>query len=175
MNRLPSYLQFKTNGAALPGSVFESGDIRITVITPRLIRLEEGAWEDRASMTVLHRDFCPSSLNVKKNDRFLEIETEALVICLEVGRSLADGLTIRNKTNPGFFWRFGMKPLHNLGGTVSTLDCVDGACELEDGICSLDGFTFIDDSQSPVFDEEGWLIPRKKTKDVYCLGAGQAP
>jgi len=172
MSKLPAYLQFKTKGAARPENVFTTGNIRISVITPRLIRLEEGAWEDRASMTVLHRAFCDCQITDRSTDSELYIETEYLVISCRKDLALADGLIIKAKTNPAFIWHFGQKPLHNLGGTVSTLDCVDGACELEDGICSLDGFAFIDDSQTPVFDEEGWLVPRKKATDVYFFGYG---
>ena len=34
MEKLPEYLRFQTNGAALPGSVVCCGNVRITVITP---------------------------------------------------------------------------------------------------------------------------------------------
>lgn len=172
MSRLPDYLQFKTDGAALADSIVVSGNIRITVITPRLIRLEQGQWTDLASMTVLSRNFCPCTMDVKRENGLLTVETEYLRICCREGMSLSLGLTITGKTNPGFFWRYGQKPLHNLGGTVSTLDRVNGACELEDGVCALDGFSFFEDGATPLFDEEGWLIPREKTEDTYFFGYG---
>jgi len=172
MTKMPSYLQFSTNGVARPNNVFTNGNVRITVITPRLIRMEEGIWEDRASMTVLHRGFCECQVTDCSTDTELCIETEYLRVCCKMNTPLAQGLTIINKTNPGFIWHMWQKPLHNLGGTVSTLDCVDGACELEDGICSLDGYAFIDDSKTPVFDADGWLVPREETVDVYFFGYG---
>jgi len=172
MSRLPDYLKFSTNGAPLADSVVISGDVRITVITPRLIRLEQGAWTDSASMTVLSRSFCPCKLEVKRDRDAVTVETPYLQIVYREGERLASGLTIRSKQAPGFFWRYGQKPLHNLGGTVSTLDRVNGACELEDGVCSLDGFSFIEDGGTPLFDEDGWLIPREKTEDTYFFGYG---
>lgn len=172
MEQLPKYLQFKTRGGALAASVFAVDNVRITVITSRLIRLEEGNWTDRASMTVLHRDFCACEFTSEISEKELRIETDDLVVSYTRGLPIAKGVTIVSRKAPAFIWHPGQKPLQNLGGTVSTLDGVDGACVLEDGICSLDGFSFIDDSKTPTFDEEGWLVPREETKDIYFFGYG---
>lgn len=172
MQQLQEYLRFQTNGAALPGSMVRCGDVRITVITPRLIRLEQGVWTDRASTVVLHRDFCPCEFLVSDTAGLLTVKTDDLEVCYRSGTTLREGLTIRGIRRPGFFWHFGDKPLQNLGGTVSTLDTVDGECLIDDGICSTDGFGIMDDSGSALFDEEGWLLPREKTTDVYFFGYG---
>ena len=172
MNQLPDYLRFETNGTPLPGSVVCCGDVRITMITPRLIRLEQGTWTDRASTVVLHRDFCPCDFTVETNPEMLTVQTEYLQIQYKPNHGLAGGLTIRSLKEPGFIWPFGRKPLQNLGGTVSTLDDVEGSCPLQNGICSIDGYAFIDDSQSALFDNEGWLIPRKPCTDIYFFGYG---
>ena len=172
MNHLPQYLHFYTNGNADPVKVFASGNVRITVIAPRLIRIEEGSWTNAATMTVLDRNFCDAVIESFRNDDCICIDTEYLRISYKIGMPLDEGITIESKKDPFFIWKPGKKPLHNLGGTVSTLDGVDGSCELEDGICSLDGFAFIDDSLTPIFNEEGWLIPREDTKDIYFFGYG---
>ena len=172
MGRLPAYLHIHTDGKAPESNVVICGDIRITAITPRLIRIEKGSWTDRASMTVLHRDFCPCELTVSNQDNVWEIQTDDLTITCVEGLDLADGLLIKSKGSVGFCWRFGQRAANNLGGTVSTLDCVEGACEIDDGICSLDGFAFIDDTKTPLFDEEGWLTARETEADVYFFGYG---
>ena len=172
MNQLPQYLCFDTNGNADSVKVFASGSVRITVITPRLIRLEEGNWSDAATMTVLDRNFCDCAINASFTEEQIYIDTEYLKITYQLGATLNEGIRIENKKDPAFLWTPDKKPLYNLGGTVSTLDCVDGACELEDGICSFDGFAFIDDSLTPTFNEDGWLIPREDTKDIYFFGYG---
>ena len=137
-----------------------------------MIRLEQGAWTDRSTTVVLHRDFCPCDLSVTQTPELLTVRTEYLEICYRPGSELKDGLTIRGIHEPGFFWRFGRKPLQNLGGTVSTLDNVDGDCHIEDGICAIDGFAVLDDSKSALFDDEGWLMPREAATDVYFFGYG---
>ncbi len=172
MYPMPPYLRFETNGVAPAANMITADNIRITVITPQLIRLEEGNWTDMATMTVLHRDFCVCDFSSVVTEQEVRIETENLVITYTRGLSMTEGLTIASKKTPAFLWRPGQKPLHNLGGTVSTLDGVDGDCPLEDGICSLDGFAFIDDSKTPTFNEEGWLIPREETQDIYFFGYG---
>ena len=172
MSKLPEYLCFATNGAALPESFVCCGDVRITAITPRLIRLEQGSWTDKATMAVLHRDFCPCLLTVEEKSDLLTVQTEYLEIQYRPGTALEDSLTIRETKGMGFFWKYGQKPLQNLGGTISTLDGVDGTWPISDGICAIDGFATMDDSKSPLFDEEGWLIPRAPGTDVYFFGYG---
>ena len=162
MGKLPAYMKFSTDGKPLPGSTICSGNVRITVITPRLIRLEQGSWTDSASTVVLHRDFCPCSFTVKESPELLTVETEYLKICYRNGTTLSEGLSIRGLTEPGFIWRFGKKPLQNLGGTVSTLDGIEGACPMGEGVCSIDGYAVIDDSESLLFDEEGWLLQQEQ-------------
>lgn len=61
----------------------------------------------------------------------------------------------------------------NLHGTVSTLDSIDGPCELEDGLLDRHGFTTIDDSDTMVLDENGWFVPAERSEgsvDLYFLG-----
>ena len=172
MGRLPDYLRIQTDGKAPASNTVVCGDVRITAITPRLIRIEKGNWTDCASMTVLHRDFCPFQVATNLENGAWKIETGALSISYQEGASLSEGLIICSKGNVGFTWRFGQKPIHNLGGTISTLDGVEGTCDIEDGICSLDGFAFIDDTKTPLFDEEGWLSARETDADVYFFGYG---
>src|SRR5262249_20148979 len=51
----------------------------------------------------------------------------------------------------------------NLLGTARTLDEIDGATELEPGILSTFGFSVMDDSDSVVLSEDGWIAPRPGT------------
>ena len=54
---LPEYLRAKVNAAPRAESLVRCGDVRITVITPCLVRIEQGAWTDDATLTVIRRDF----------------------------------------------------------------------------------------------------------------------
>ena len=172
MSKLPEYLVMRANAAPKAESVFELGDVRITVITPRLIRIEQGAFTDDATLTVLSRSFADGCAQLTEENGAAVIRTPMLTIRCEKGLPPAQGLTIQSEGRPAFCWRFGDKPLQNLGGTTSTLDNVDGACPIGDGVCAVDGFAWIDDSASPLMLEDGWFSPRKPCTDIYFFGYG---
>ncbi len=169
---LPDHLRMHVSAAPCADSVVICGDVRITVITPELIRMEQGAWTDEATQVVLCRHFASCQPEVTRKDGTTVIATGKLSIIYEEGKSLEDGLVIRRESAPAFLWRFGQKPLQNLGGTTSTLDEQDGACPIEDGICAVDGFAFIDDSASALMTKDGWFAPRTPCTDVYFFGYG---
>ena len=170
-NKLPEYLRMRVNAAPNAKNVVTLGDVRITVITPRLIRIEQGAFTDDATTVVLCRDFWPTECIIQKTKELLFISTGYLNLHYKAGRPL-ETLTISANYHPAFKWYYGQKPLQNLKGTTSTLDCVDGACPLEDGLCAIDGFAVIDDSASPRMTADGWFAGRESCTDVYFFGYG---
>ena len=170
-NNLPEYLRMRVNAAPNAKNVVTIGDVRITVITPRLIRIEQGAFTDEATTVVIHRDLGTVECMVDQSEQGLHIHTGALTVSYKAGCPL-ETLTISAHEHPAFTWHYGQKPLQNLGGTVSTLDCVDGACPLEDGLCSIDGYAVLDDSASPLMTKDGWFAPREDCTDVYFFGYG---
>ncbi len=169
---LPAFLCMQANAAPLPGSVFFSGDMRFTVLTPCLIRIEQGSFTDAASTVAICRSFEECSVRCTTEGGVTLLETSMLTLRHDPSLPLAQGLTIRREAAPAFLWRYGMKPLHNLGGTTSTLDGVDGACPIGDGVCSLDGYALLDDSQSPLLRQDGWFEDRQPGLDVYFFGYG---
>ena len=169
---LPDYLRMRADAAPRAESVVVCGETRITVITPCLIRIEQGEWTDEATQTVLNRSFGACTPEVSAESGTTVIRTGMLTIRCAADRLLAEGLTITRETSPAFFWRFGMKPMQNLGGTTSTLDVTDGPCPIEDGVCAIDGFSWIDDSQSALMNQDGWFSPRSECTDVYFFGYG---
>ncbi len=170
---LPDYLQYHVDGAANKESIVECGDMRFTVITPRLIRIEQGRWTDRATLIVVDRSFEQPLFTVQLGERLL-IVTDALEITYRLGAALsADSLLICGRGQTSFRWRYGDHPVFNLGGTTSTLDGVDGECQLtDDGMCSLDGYTLLDDSRTPIIREDGWFEKRTECTDIYFFGFG---
>ena len=171
-NMLPEYLKMIVNAAPEAQSVFALGDARITVITPCLIRIEQGNYTDEATLTVLDRSFGAAAAALSYDGDTAVITTDSLTIRYAQGLALEEGLTISRAGRPAFDWRFGEKPLQNLGGTTSTLDNVDGSCAIGDGVCAVDGFAWIDDSMSPLMTKDGWFAPRKPCIDVYFFGYG---
>ena len=171
-NKLPEYLRLHADAAPDKEHVFAAGGVRFTVITPSLIRIEQGTFTDEATLTVLCRNFAPCVCEAKKEAGHFLLRTQTLELRFDPALPLDRGLTIRRFAAPAFVWHYGQKPLHNLGGTTSTLDEIDGACPIEDGVCSVDGFAWIDDSKTPVMTSDGWFAPRGACTDVYFFGYG---
>jgi len=75
----------------------------------------------------------------------------------------------------GKIWHYGDTDNNNLGGTIRTLDGIDGAIPIPPGLMSRNGWSVIDDSTSLVFNDSGWLESRTnlpESKDIYFFGYG---
>ena len=149
---------------------------RMTILTSRLIRLEyvpSGKFEDRASQTAFYRDFPICQFDVKDVDGWIEIETEHLNLRYMANSPFTkENLSIRLKMEPASVWNFGAD-FEDLGGTTKTLDEVDGARPLDRGVCSRNGFSVLDDSNTLLLGEDGWIECREKdTVDCYFFGYG---
>jgi len=69
-------------------------------------------------------------------------------------------------------WKYGEKA-KTLKGTVSTLDGINGSTELQDVVCSKEGYSLIDDSDTMLLTEDGWFdIRRNGGIDMYFFGYG---
>ncbi len=164
---------------ANPAAIVSGPNVRFTVLTSRLLRLEEspsGVFEDRASQVFWFREKPVPPFSSKASGASIEIETEHLLlhyITNENGFNKTS-LTIRLKEF-GTNWTFGKRTRGNLGGTARTLDAHVGKMHLERGLISRDGWTVVDDSTSLVFNEAGWLMPRDHPqRDLYFFGYGHA-
>ena len=170
--------KLKTRPLCNPGNVVAGKNYRITMLTEALIRLEysgEGKFEDRATQTVLNRDFPEVSYTVKETEDQLEIFTKRLHLIYNKKEFSSFGLSVKvfgNLSNYRSTWHFGEKT-NDLGGTARTLDGVNGACALEHGLMSRYGFSVLDDSRTLVLTDDGWVEPRKKgNQDLYFFGYG---
>jgi len=174
-----------TGGKCKDACVVQGDKYRFSVLSSMLIRLEyseDGVFEDRPSQVALNRDFDVPDFHVRELDGFLEIFTEHFQLVYKGGEFTPDTLYIEaknNYTNYGARWRFGEAQYgnpprhHNLLGTARTLDKMDGKVEMEHGLIDSSGRTFIDDTASLLFDEEGRLVPRREgTVDVYFFSYG---
>jgi alpha-glucosidase (family GH31 glycosyl hydrolase) len=114
---------------------------------------------------------------VKKSKKLLEIDTGRLHLIYHITRKgfTPENLSITVKET-GKTWRFGDSPRHaqNLEGTARTLDEAKGAVHLEPGLVSRAGWALVNDSQTLVFNQDGWLEPREHpgALDLYFFGYG---
>jgi len=155
---------------------------RITVLTSRMLRLEyspEGSFEDRATQMVVNRDLGPVEFEVVRDAAGVHVFTEALILDYDEQAFSASGLTVRLSGPYGYHsqWRYGVpnEPniYHrgNLGGTARTLDMIDGACALEDGLVASNGYAVLPDDTIAMAGD--WVAPRiEGNTDTYYFGYG---
>lgn len=167
------------NGPAGRGENIIKGDCyRFTVLTPSMIRLEynkKGIFVDEPTQTVWFRSFPAVSFQWVESDESLRIETDNLILYYIKEEFSKDSLYIKVKKNERELittWQYG-EPLPTLKGTVRTLDNVDGAVTLEEGLLSRNGAALFDDSNSCLIKEDGELCQREYPGiDLYFLGYG---
>ena len=176
---MKKYLKIDAYPQACPENMIQGEHYRITVLTKSLVRLEyspDGIFTDAPTQTVLNRNFPQVSFEVRETPEELEIRTEYFQLNYDKKEFTSHGLSCYALGMPGGnrnAWRYGAKN-ENLKGTARTLDNVNGACELEDGILSLwSGCVALDDSRTLTLREDGWVEPRKKgIQDLYLFAYG---
>lgn len=162
-----------------PKAVIVEGQARFTVLTPRLVRMEwspASQFEDRASHVVINRRLPVPEFRTKREDGWLEVQTESLTLRYRQGAPFdGENLSIRCAAGQ-VTWTAASKDDQNLRGTWRTLDSVSGASQLEPGLLSRSGWTLLDDSQRLLFDNSDWpwAAPRDKPGNLdwyfFCYG-----
>lgn len=165
-----------------PRAIVKEGDVRFTVLTPQLIRMEwskNRKFEDSASLVFIKRNLPVPEFKVLKEKGWLFIKTEKLLLKYRIGsgKFTKDNLFIEFFLNEKkVVWHPGMEDKGNLKGTIRTLDGVEGETDLEPGLLSREGWVLIDDSKTPLFDnsEWHWVVPRPRGdyQDWYFFGYG---
>ena len=171
-----------------PEAVVTGPNVRFTVLTPRLLRLEyspTAVFEDRPSQAFwVRKQPVPEFESVVENGHFGKLSTGRYTLTtshLQLNYTVSDAgfspdtLSIILKES-GETWQFGSEDALNLLGTARTLDNVDGALVLEEGLLSRSGYAVYDDTPQLVFNADGWLEPRHAPEgylDLYFFGYGQ--
>ena len=145
--------------------VFEKNNLRISLLTPRLLRTELGAFTDKPTQTVVNRDLGEVAYSVIENEKYVVITTDE--VFFRVKKS--SGRVVYAAFDNGYTKSFGKHPLP---GTARTLDTANGAVKLDPGITSAYGSSILDDSKSLIVNSDGSISPREKTKDVYWFAYG---
>ncbi|RMZ74795.1 hypothetical protein DV737_g5740, partial [Chaetothyriales sp. CBS 132003] len=164
--------KFDSSPLANPKAIVQGANYRFTVITDRLLRYEwapDNQFEDRASTFAINRHFPTPKFSVKTKadtaeDGGLEIITDHFHLDYDGKPFSPSGLMASfsaKVTLWGAQWRFGQADSANLGGTARTLDEVNGRCDMGVGVCSKSGYAVIDDSDSMLFDHDGFVAGRR--------------
>ncbi len=153
---------------------------RITVLTDRLLRFEyseEGRFEDMLTLTVVNRDFPDVATYARRDEHFLIVETDELLVKYDEKPFTSNGLLVELK-NFGSCYHYNFQydnSGQNLFGTVRTLDTIDGGTVLGPGIFGKQGFATLYDGNSPLYDKElDLFIDREEAAtDFYFFGYGR--
>lgn len=162
-----------------PAATVSGEHWRISVITEGIIRLEwsaDGQFEDRASTLAIHRAQPVPQFQIVQSGDVLELFTERVHLTYNRKEFSAEGLFAKAQGNSSAWhstWRYGQE-LRDLGGTIRTLDMIDGRADLGPAVISRDGIAVLDDSASPLFTEDGWIAGRVDgRKDLYIFAYGR--
>ncbi len=165
--------------AKTPAShIFHSAGIRVSVLADTVFRIEIDPTEsfvDAASLAIWNR--IPNTKVCEKiagkGDGFT-IKTAMLSLTYKPGLNEMGYPDFKIETLEGqALWQMGQVAARNLGGTFRTLDDKNGPVLLEKGLITRDGWTLVEDSKQPVFDEKGWVTERSSNEiDIYFLYYG---
>lgn len=144
------------------------GNVRITYITSRLIRVESfGNFTDLASKTVWNRRFPCKDFKVEQKGKSITVETEDVVFIIENG--VPYSVCFKDSKRVEIFSR-----QKNLKGTRRTLDMTYGKVSLDNGLITENGAFLLDDSNTMLIDGQGHFVKRQgKSKDYYAFAYGR--
>lgn len=173
-----SHLESKDN------VVYQDENVRFTLVTEGVIRLEYGNFTDTPSFVAINKDYSTYPKLEKGKDykitlgEVIEIETPKLVLRYKKdGKKFSkENLEIRagKALTHKFVWTPGMQQKENLGGTFRTLDAMSGnrygdkVVEMPDGLLAKDGWTLVDESDNFLFDDSDWnWVKERENKTGY--------
>lgn len=180
MNTLGSYKYPDMQSAvAIKDNIVLGKNYRISILSDRLIRLEyneSGKFIDRPSMRVIFRKFPKVDYKVMQSETLIQIVGKIFTIDYVkeksfIGSKVTPGNTLKitiNGTNRS--WFYNHPEAKNLGTINYSLDNFKGKLKLSHGLYSLDGFSFIDDSNSMILDDSGNFVKRTSSGlDFYVF------
>ncbi len=167
--------------AAKEGNAFIFGDVRISVISDRIVRVEKGAFTDLRTQTIYCRNFSnPQFSMLKAGDK--------PVVATKCAQFSIDLKTLDIKVSIGGGPVVSPSNKANLGGTARTLDGTFGVLggwkgkrtkkdhfclgHIRRGIFASDGVAILDDSASFLLAEDGSVKKREGGRDIYALAFG---
>jgi alpha-glucosidase (family GH31 glycosyl hydrolase) len=146
------------------------GKLRVSVLTSRLLRLETvrgGAFCDQPTQKVWFRDLDRPRFSVEESGDGMTLRTSDCIFKIDLGKRALTSVTFKSgKTVTDF-------QSGNLKGTCRTLDGVNGAHSLENGLMSRGGVSVLDDSKSCLIAADGSVLPRADSgSDLYYFAYG---
>ena len=159
-----------------------TADVRISVLSARMLRVEKGSFTDKRTRFAYCRDFANPQFKCAKNGNEVSIETETCFFTVNI-KTLATSVTFKNGESAT------PSNAYNLGGTARTLDGTFGLlggwkgkrekkdhfciAHIRKGIFAQNGVSEIDDSASVLLNADGSVCVRPPAcvdKYVFAFG-----
>lgn len=183
MKRISERLNCKTTPLANEKAIIKGDKYRFTILTDRLIRIEydkEGKFTDKATESVVNRNFDVPKFSVEKTGDYLKVSTKYVTFTYNYGEFKRNTLHFEfcGPYSCRRDWRFG-DASQAFMGTGRTLDGYDGDTKVATGekvkltpsIVSDTQFAIMDDSSTIVLGEDGWMEERpNEVIDMYIFG-----
>ncbi|MCJ1316664.1 hypothetical protein MMC15_001985 [Xylographa vitiligo] len=152
---------------------------RFTILADGLLRYEyadDSVFEDRASTFAINRALPVPDYRIVESGADLEILTDKFHLRYDKTRFSARGFSVQcrgNITSWHSIWRYGDQS-KGLGGTARTLDEANGRIPVGPGVISRQGLVSLDDSDTMLFTEDGWVSGRRPGEriDGYIFAYG---
>ena len=161
------------NNNSQPTNIFKGSKYRISVLTPRLVRIEYNTtsnFVDNLTELVMSRNFSVPLMDVKQDNNFLEIKTNYFTLSYAKEKPIdkPNNLLIKqNGTNDE--WYYGYKEIQNYYGTTASLDQTDDKVKLKKGLYSANGITSIDDSTGLIWYNGSYTSRKSNGIDIYVF------
>ena len=146
-----------TVGDSVCPNSYQSGGIRVSIITERLFRAEwqsEAGFCDKPTQAILHRNLGKVKFTAARKNGMICINTALARLIIDENT----GEFRQAKVSGGFTATDAHES--NLGGTVRTLDTKRGAVTLGEGVVAVNGVAMLDDSASLTLEADGSVRPR---------------
>lgn len=161
------------------GNQIRGKHFRFTVLTERLLRLEyseKGCFVDGKSQMAVNRSFPPAEFHWEEGKQGEGIlRTKYLRLIYKGGAFSSENLRIfvsGDAGNTSALWHYGDK-IESLKGTARTLDAIDGALPLSEGIVSRQLFSVLDDSKSMLYKDGNFFVREDpEAIDLYFFAYG---
>ena len=152
--------------------IFQGRTYRITVLTSRLVRLEynkDGIFFDELTEQVQNRNFPVPDFKVVQDDKYLEITTDYFMLKYQKEKPF-EALNIEiYLLNTDKTWFMKHKEVRNFNASGIGID-LDNKLSFDKGLYSVDGFVTIDDTDSLIVNQDGFLIPNPTPRiDKYVF------
>lgn len=162
----------KGEGSAAPKELtYTSKNVRLTVITDRLLRLEVNKnrdFVDKPTQKVWYRSFDNPKVIFSERDGEIVVRTTKAIFHFNTKKCVLSSVTMKNGKSVSDFKK------GNLKGTARTLDMTKGSTPLDEGLVSTEGVAVLDDSKSLILQPDGTITPRVTIdKDLYYFAYGE--